>query len=239
MADAGARRHHPEVVEGALAPLQEGVALEVALVFAVDVHLEGARVAELVDHHRMVDHQVDRVERIDLLRITSQRLDAVTHRRKVDHRRDAGEVLHEHARRAIGDLARVPAALAGPFREGADVVDADGLAVLEAEHVLQDHLERGRKPAEIAESRGLRGGDRVVGVGLVAHLQIASGLGGVGSCEDGHGAPGLIASMTRNQRCYAGNRSLSQGLRDKKNTTAYIFSHPAPAPPLPTVGAIS
>ena len=34
VADAGPRRHHPEIVEGALPPLQELVALDVALVLA-------------------------------------------------------------------------------------------------------------------------------------------------------------------------------------------------------------
>ena len=60
VADAGARRYHAEVVEGALAPAQEGVAFAVALHFDIDVLLEGAGAAELVDHHRVVNHQVHR-----------------------------------------------------------------------------------------------------------------------------------------------------------------------------------
>ena len=60
MADAGARRHDAEVVEGALAPAQELVALAVALELELDVLLEGIGVAEVVDHDRVVDHQVDR-----------------------------------------------------------------------------------------------------------------------------------------------------------------------------------
>jgi hypothetical protein len=73
VADAGAGRHHAEIVERLLAPFEEHVALHVALVFAVHVHLEGARVAELVDHHRVVDHEVHGVQRVDLLRIAAQR----------------------------------------------------------------------------------------------------------------------------------------------------------------------
>ncbi len=60
MADAGARRYHAEVVEGALAPAQEGVALAVTLHLDIDVLLEGAAAGELVHHHRVVDHQVHR-----------------------------------------------------------------------------------------------------------------------------------------------------------------------------------
>ena len=192
VADAGARRHHPEVVERALPPLQELVALDVALVLAVDVELERARGAELVDHHRVVDDEVDRVQRVDLLRVAAERLDPVAHRREVDDRRHAGEVLHQHPRRPVGDLARVPAALGRPFGEGADVVDRDGLAVLEAQHVLQHDLKRCRQAAEIAETCRLGRRDRVVGVVLARDLETAARPGAVGSNENGH--RGLRAS---------------------------------------------
>ena len=43
-----------------LAPAQELVALAVALVFELDVLLEGAGAAEVVDHHRVVDDEIDR-----------------------------------------------------------------------------------------------------------------------------------------------------------------------------------
>ena len=191
VADAGPRRHHAEVVEGALPPLQELVALDVALVLAVDVQLEGARGAELVDHHRMVDDEVDRVQGVDLLRVAAQRLDPVAHRREVDHRRDAGEVLHQDPRRPVGDLARVPAALRRPLGEGADVVHGDGLAVLEAEHVLEHHLQGRRQALEIAQARGFGGRDRVVGVALPLDLERATRFGGIGSNVNGHRASGL------------------------------------------------
>ena len=192
MADAGARRHHPEVVEGALPPLQELVALDVALVLAVDVELEGARGAELVDHHRVVDDEVDRVQRVDLLRVAAERLDPVAHGGEVDDRRHAGEVLHQHPRRPVGDLARVPAALGRPFGEGADVVDGDGLAVLEAQHVLQNDLKRCRQATEIAETCRLGRSDRVEGVVLARDRETAARPGAVGSNENGH--RGLRAS---------------------------------------------
>ena len=60
MADPGRRRHDAEVVERLLAPAQERVALAVALVLALGVDVEGARVAEGVDLDRVVDDQVDR-----------------------------------------------------------------------------------------------------------------------------------------------------------------------------------
>jgi hypothetical protein len=187
VADAGARGHDAEVVERVLAPLEEDVALHVALVFAVHVHLEGARVAEFVDHHRMVDDEVHGVQRVDLVGVAAERHDPVAHRGEVDDRRHAGEVLHQHAGGAVGDLARVLAALRGPVGEGADVVHADGLAVLEAQHVLEHDLERRGQAREGAETGLLGGGDRVVGVAPAACGERAAGLRRVLSDGDGHG----------------------------------------------------
>jgi hypothetical protein len=73
VADAGARRHHLEIVECGRAPFQELVALAVACIFELDVLAERLGVAELVDHHAVVDHEVDRNERIDLLRVAAER----------------------------------------------------------------------------------------------------------------------------------------------------------------------
>ena len=91
VADAGARRHDAEIVEGRGAPAQEFVALPVALELALDILPEGVGRAEMVDRHRMVDHQVDRDQRVDPLRIAAERADGVAHRRQVDDRRHAGE----------------------------------------------------------------------------------------------------------------------------------------------------
>ena len=68
VADAGAGRHHAEIVEGARPPAQEGVALAVPLIFLLHIGVERARRAEGVDHHRMVDDEVHRNQRIDLAR---------------------------------------------------------------------------------------------------------------------------------------------------------------------------
>ena len=68
MADAGAGRHDAEIVECVLAPAQELVALAVALELDVDVLLQRVGAAGDIHHHRMVDHQIDRDQRIDLLR---------------------------------------------------------------------------------------------------------------------------------------------------------------------------
>ena len=58
----------------------------------------------MIDDHRMVDHQINGDQRIDLFGIAAQRRNAVAHRGEVDDRRNAGEVLHEHARGPESDL---------------------------------------------------------------------------------------------------------------------------------------
>ena len=141
VADAGARRHDAEVVEGAGAPAQELVALLVALVLDLDVLLEGVGRAEEVDLHGVVDDEVDRHQRVDLGGVAAERLHGIAHGGEIDHGRHAGEVLHQHARRAVGDLARGGLVLQ-PFDHGADVVGLDRAAVLEAQQVLDQHLER-------------------------------------------------------------------------------------------------
>ena len=130
VADPGRRRHDAEVVEGLLAPLEEGVALAVALELALGVEGEGARVAEGVDLDRVVDDEVDVDQRVDLLRVAADLRHRVAHRRQVDHRGHAGEVLHQHPGRLEGDLdarlgRRVPAG------DRLDVVGGDRGAVLE------------------------------------------------------------------------------------------------------------
>ena len=63
--DAGLGRHDAEVAERLLAPAQEDVALVVAGIFQVGVGAEGQAAAEVVDLDRVVDDQLDRLERVD------------------------------------------------------------------------------------------------------------------------------------------------------------------------------
>ncbi|MND95340.1 hypothetical protein D3C80_875940 [compost metagenome] len=169
VADAGARRHHAEVVEGALAPAQERITLAIALHFNVDVLLEGAAAGELVDHHRVVDHQVHRRQRVDPLRIAAGLGHRRAHRGQVDHRRYAGEVLHQHPRRAVLDFA-VGATLLEPRGQCLEVGAGDGFFVLPAQQVFQQDFQRHRQLVQITQAFGGIGQAEVV-VGLVADLQ--------------------------------------------------------------------
>ena len=128
-----------------LAPAQEDVALAVARELEVGVELEGVGPAEVVDLDGVVDHQFDRLERVDPRRVAAEPRDRVAHGREVDDRRHAGEVLEQHAGRRERDL------LAGagrrvPVGERRDVGRPDEPPVLVAQQVLEQDPERERQP---------------------------------------------------------------------------------------------
>ena len=97
VADAGVRRHGLEVCEGALAPAEERVALAVAPELELGVALDREPGRKVVDLHRVVDHELDRDQRVDLLRVAAEVGHRGAHRCEVDDRRYAGEVLQQDA----------------------------------------------------------------------------------------------------------------------------------------------
>ena len=141
-------RDDDEALERRLAPAQELVALLVALVLALGVDAQGVARAEGVDLHRVVDHQLGRHQRVDLRRVAAELGHRVAHRGEVDDRGHAGEVLHDDAagreRDLLGRLGVVV-----PGRERLDVLLADGDAVLGAQQVLEQDLQRERQPGDV------------------------------------------------------------------------------------------
>ncbi len=143
VADAGVRRRHLEVVEGALAPAQERVALAVSLVVAVDVRADREPRRELVHLDGVVDDELRGDERVDLGRVAAAVEHRVSHRGEVDDRGDAGEVLQQHSPGPKRDLTR-GLGLRIPRRDRLDV----GVASV-PEHVLEQHAQRVRKPEDV------------------------------------------------------------------------------------------
>ncbi len=150
--DAGARRDDLELVERRLAPAQELVPLLVAPVLQLDVALEGVLAAEDVDDDRVVDDQLGRRQRVDLGRVAPELGDRLAHGGQVDHTRHAGEVLHDHPRRGELDLG-VGCRVRVPVAELADVLGGDVRAVLGAQQVLEQHLERVRQRLSALDTR--------------------------------------------------------------------------------------
>ena len=176
VADAGAGRHDAEIAERLLAPFQEFVALLVALVFELDIAGEGHRRAELVDDDRMVDDQIDRHQRVDLLRIAAERRHGVAHRGEVDHRRNAGEILHQHAGRAIGDLDAGRALVGQPAGDRLDALLGDRAAVLVAQQVLEQHLHRIGQLRDAGQAVLLGLDQVVIDIFRAAHVERAAAI---------------------------------------------------------------
>jgi hypothetical protein len=160
--DAHARRDDPEVAERALGPAQELVALAVALVLAVDVLRVRAREAERVDLHRVVDHQVALHQRVDLCGVEPGPGHRGAHRREVDHRGHAGEVLQQHpgGRERHHGLGRRGL---GPAHQRLDVGLRDVQPADLAEQVLEQDLDRERQRGRVAEPELCEAVEAVVG----------------------------------------------------------------------------
>ena len=168
MDDAGVGRHDAEVVERVLAPAEEGVALLVARELELRVQLEGIGLGEVIDLHRMVDDELDRLQRVDAVGIAAEPGDAVAHGREIDHRRNAGEILEQHARRSKRDLP-LGRALHVPFRQRLDVGGLHEPAVFVAQQIFEQDFHRVRKPGDFAEPGALKRGQAVNQVGAIAH----------------------------------------------------------------------
>ena len=83
----------------------------------------------MINHQRMIAHQVNRNQRIDFCRISAKREHGITHGRKIHERRDSGEILHQDARRTECDLAVRFAPIIEPSNGGLDIAAADRAAI--------------------------------------------------------------------------------------------------------------
>jgi hypothetical protein len=174
--DPDVRRHDDEALEGRLAPAQEAVALLVALELALGVDAERVTRPEGVDLDRVVDDQLGRHQRVDLRRVAAQLGHRVAHRGEVDDRGHAREVLHHDARRGEADLlGRLGVVV--PRGERLDVLLANGHAVLVAQEVLEQDLQRERQPCDVELL--LEGIQPVDLIGTPADLEVGTGAKGI------------------------------------------------------------
>ncbi len=84
---------HPEILERGLSPAQERVPFLIPDEFELGVQLEGVALGEVVDLNRMVDDQLDRLQRVDFLGIAAEPDHAVAHRGEIDHCGHSSEIL--------------------------------------------------------------------------------------------------------------------------------------------------
>ena len=93
MANAYSRRHNAHVAERFLRPLQERVALAVALLLDCFVFALARRAAKRIGNNRMVDNKIAGNLRINAARIAAQSSARLTHCGKVNEHGYTGKVL--------------------------------------------------------------------------------------------------------------------------------------------------
>ena len=136
--DARAGRHDAEVVERLLAPAEEFVPLAVAGEFHIDIEVEGVGRVEVVDLDRVVDHEIDGHQRIDLLGVAAEALHGGTHRGEIDDAGDAGEILQHDAGRLERNFDRGRRSSI-PGGEGFHIVLRNKVAVAIAKQRFEQH----------------------------------------------------------------------------------------------------
>ncbi len=148
VADAGVRRYGLEVRECALTPAEERVPLTVAAELESRVALDREPRRKVVDLDRVVDHELDRDQRVDLLRVAAEVGHRGAHRSEVDDCGDAGEVLQEDARGVVADLLRRLGCCI-PGCDRLDVARGDGNAVLAPQDVLEQDAQGVGEPGDV------------------------------------------------------------------------------------------
>jgi hypothetical protein len=135
----------------------------------------------------MVNHELRRKERIDLLRISAHRGHLIPHGRQVDYCRHASEVLQHHARGIERDLGpswsrRIP------IEDLLDVASPHGLAVLVAEQVLEQDAQSEGQSQNIATRHGGQAWQAEVRVDAIADRERLAHTEGV-EARFCHGPP--------------------------------------------------
>ena len=79
--DSCTRRYDREIIKRFRCPAEEGVPFPIPLEFPLDIEPESVSETKVVYLDRVINYEVSRNDRVDSLRIATQRLQSVTHRR--------------------------------------------------------------------------------------------------------------------------------------------------------------
>ena len=184
VADAHARGHDPEAVEGLLGPAQQLVALDVAVVLDVDVLVVRRAVPEASAMTEWSTTISTGTRGLILAGSPPSSDSASRMAARSTTPGYSGQVLHEDPFRGQGDFGGIGSAhtvalrIDAPGGHRLDVGCGDGQAVLVAQQVLQDDLDGVRQAGHV-EAVG-EGPDPEDLVGGVADRQVATGTEGVG-----------------------------------------------------------
>src|SRR5687767_1830197 len=105
----------------------------------------------MIDLYRVIDHELDWLQRVDLGRISSKADDAVAHCSEIDNGVQTGEGLEELPCGREGNLFVEPRRHF-PLPESAHVVADDESSVFTAQQVLEQDLQRVRQSRDVRKS---------------------------------------------------------------------------------------
>ena len=147
--DANAWRHHPERLKRLLAPLEEFVALTVALELHVEIELHRLGPAVVIDLDGVVDDEVDGNEGFDDAGLAAEAGNGAAHGGEINKKWYAGEVLKDDTCDHKGDFLG-SGGLGIPRGEGLHILVMDLAAITVAEHRFQHHADRVRETGNLA-----------------------------------------------------------------------------------------
>jgi hypothetical protein len=99
----------------------------------------------------MVDHQVNRHQGVDALGVSSQASDRGAHGSQIDDSRDAGEILHDHPRRAKRQTRPV-LRFRLPIGQIDHILAGDLLLITLAQERFQHDPQGERQPAQLDQA---------------------------------------------------------------------------------------
>ena len=146
----------------------------ITLEFHFCIPLKRVRIGKEIHLHRVVDHQVDRNHWIDRLGIASQAGDGGTHRSQVNHRRDPGKILHDHARRKEGDTGTIASRC--PFGNILHVFLRDFLTVALAQSCLKQDTDGKRQFTQLDQAGFLKRLEPEDNIFLITNLESVARL---------------------------------------------------------------
>ncbi len=158
--DADARRHETESLERLLAPFEKFVTLAVALEFHLHVQPQRRGRAGKINLHRVIDHEIDRHERLDDFGIAAEALHRAAHRGEIDHQRHAGEILQNDPRDDERNFL-VRRRFRVPVGQRLDIFAADLFAVAIPEHRFENDSNADRKARDGTDALFLERGQRM------------------------------------------------------------------------------
>ena len=136
MTNAGSRWNNAEAAERLLTPFQKYVAFMVTFHLQTDVFAESIVVTKVIDGNGVVNDEVYRGQGVNLSSIAPETLNGFTHGSQIHNRWYAGEILHQHPGRAIGNFS-VCMSIFQPPCQSLDVLLGNRVAILPAQEVFQ------------------------------------------------------------------------------------------------------